>query len=124
MKQLKQRTYLHFDSPLSEDELKTFDPSKIAVARHNFLPLVGFTKVTRKIDFSTFPWTVEPKTRDIRYASHSDAAVYARYEERLSQLYEASLGSLNLSSCVLAYRSDVGFNVTFARDLFEEIRNR
>jgi hypothetical protein len=124
MKRLKPRSYLHFDSQLGEDELANFAPTSEAVARHNFLPLVGFTKVTRKLDFTTFPWTTEEKPRDIRYAAHTDAAIYSRYAEKLSAIYEQRLKELGLSGSVLAYRSNIGFNVTFAHELFDEIRQR
>lgn len=124
MKRLKPRSYLHFDSPLNEDELAKFAPNSAEVARHNFMPLVGFTKVTRKLDFSTFPWEVEKKSRDIRYAAHADAAVYSRYAERLGAIYEQRLHDLGIAASVLAYRSNIGFNVTFAHELFQEVRQR
>ena len=124
MKRLKNRTYLHFDSPLGKDALASFSPSSVSVARHNFLPLVGFTKVTRKLDFTTFPWIVEEKPRDIRFAAHADSAIYSRYAETLGEIYEQHLEAFDLSSSVLAYRSNIGFNVTFAHELFDEIRRR
>ncbi|MGO4780538.1 hypothetical protein AB4084_34190, partial [Lysobacter sp. 2RAB21] len=45
------------------------------------------------------------KVRDIRYASHADAAIYAYYNFMLTELYEHQLELLELSENVTAFRA-------------------
>lgn len=121
---LKARRYAHFDDPLDEAALAALSIEPKIVARHGFKPLLGYKKTVRKIDFDVFPPLVKEKTRDIKYAAHLDSAIYARYAEHLSDVYEDALDKRKLGRCVLAYRSGIGYNVPFAKSLFEEIRRR
>jgi hypothetical protein len=124
MKTLKSRPYLHFDNPLKAEKLSSFSISAEEVAKHAFYPLLGFSKTNRRIDFSINPPKAVTKNRDIRYASHKDSAIYSRYSEALGEKYEEFASSHGIDGCILAYRAEIGFNVTFARDLFQEIRSR
>ena len=121
---MKSRTYKHFDDPLTDADLQVYYKSPEQVAIHSFWPLLGFDKIVRKTDFETFPLTWSQKRREIRYASHEDSAIYSQYCAKLMVLYEEQLRERSLDGCVLAYRSGVGYNVTFARDLFDEIKSR
>jgi hypothetical protein len=122
---IKPRTYLHLDPPLSEKRRAEFSVTPEQVEKHSFLPFVGFEQIERRIDFDSDPfWTITDKSRPIRYASHNDSAIHSYYCDELSQAYEDHLISLDLSGCVLAYRSGTGSNITFAKDLFEEVRAR
>ena len=107
---------------MSEVDLVGFSPTPAQVAAHSFLPLLGYEKKTRKIDFSVFPPLVESKGRKIKYAAHKDSAIYSFYSRELSRVYETYLVSNRLDRCVLAYRSGIGYNVPFAKSLFDEIR--
>jgi hypothetical protein len=94
------------------------------VATHPFLPLLGYTKVERRMDFSgDFP-ALAPKKRQIRYAGHTDSAIYSLYAADLSKLYDAELQRRGLGGVVLAYRSGIGNNVNFAKSLFDEVVER
>jgi len=119
---LKSRQYVHFDDPLTAAQLDAFSITPDAVASHSFLPLLGYEKVTRRMDFEDdFP-TLNLKKRDIRYASHTDAAIYGYYGRKLSELYELKLTEAGLEESVLAYRSRIGSNITFAKALFDEVK--
>lgn len=124
MKKLKSRDYLHFDNPLKEEALASFSISPHDAARHPFYPLLGFSKTNRRIDFSAAPPVAIMKNRDIRYASHKDSAIYSQYSNTLGLMYEAFTRTHDIDHCVLAYRSQIGFNVTFAKDLFLEIEKK
>jgi len=80
--------------------------------------------VTRKIDFNVFPPIAKNKERQIRYASHTDSAIFSIYASELSDNYENYLKQLSLGDVVLAYRGGIGYNVPFAKSLFDEIRGR
>lgn len=123
-KRQRPRQYAHFDTPLDEKALATFKVSADEVATHSFLPLLGYTKVERRMDFSgDFP-ALAPKERQIRYAAHGDSAIYSLYAADLSQLYDAELQRRGLGGVVLAYRSGIGNNVNFAKSLFDEVAER
>jgi len=122
---IKPRKYLHLDPPLSEKRRAAFSITPQKVIKHSFLPFVGFEQIERRIDFETEPfWTITDKSRPIRYASHNDSAIHSYYSDELSQLYEDRLKDLGLDDCVLAYRSGIGSNITFAKQLFDEAKSR
>lgn len=121
---LKSRPYAHFDDPLLDADLEAFAVDGDSVAAHAFFPLLGYQKVTRKMDFSVFPPTAKNKERDIRYASHTDSAIYSVYSQVLSEKYEIIIGNAGLGDSVLAYRGGIGYNVPFAKSLIDEVRAR
>jgi hypothetical protein len=109
---------------LDDQTLATFKVSPEEVATRSFLPLLGYTKVERRMDFSgPFP-ALAPKERQIRYAGHADSAVYSLYAADLSMRYDAELQRRGLGGVVLAYRSGIGNNVHFAKSLFDEVTER
>lgn len=121
---LKVRRYAHFDEPLDESALAGLALTPSVVAQHSFMPLLGYKKTTRKIDFDVFPPLVKEKEREIKYAGHMDSAIYAAYAFALSEQYEDALAAMRVGHCVLAYRGGIGYNVPFAKSLFSEIRDR
>ncbi len=123
-KPLKARKYAHFDSPLTDEQLVSFSITPQQTSSHSFFPLLGYQKSTRKIDFSVFPPLVKHKDREIRYASHTDSAIYSKYAQVLSSAYETLLSKLSLGTAVLAYRGGIGYNVPFAKSLIDEIKLR
>ncbi|MGQ3017078.1 antiviral reverse transcriptase Drt2 [Phenylobacterium sp.] len=124
LKRSRPRLYSHFDDPLDKEALASFEVSPEDVASHSFLPLLGYTKVERRMDFSgDFP-ALAPKERQIRYAGHIDSAIYSQYASTLSTIYDNELLRRNLGESILAYRSGIGNNVNFAKNLFDEVRAR
>lgn len=121
---LKVRDYTHFDDPLDRAALDALVLTPDHVAQHAFFPLLAYTKTRRKIDFSVFPPIPEEKSREIKYAAHMDSAIYATYAFALADKYEAVLVQRQLGSSVLAYRGGIGYNVPFAKSLFDEIQAR
>jgi len=123
--QIKDRGYIHFDSPLGEEERSAFTVSPLEVAQRSFWPFLGFDRVERQIDFEHEPyWKIANKKRSIRYSSHRDSAIFSYYSQELNARYEEVLAQLNLGDSVLAYRSGIGSNIKFAKSLFDEIKNR
>lgn len=129
----RSRYYNHLDYPLSFDAARKVacDPEK--VARRQFLPLVGYTDEKRRfrtdnsdrsIPRRLRPKLVSTKQREIRYASHGDAAVYQYYNFLLNQQYEAFISREGLDASIIGYRSGKGSNIDMAADAFCEIASR
>ena len=76
------------------------------------------------MDFSVFPPLAKNKERDIRYASHTDSAIFSVYAQALSELYEEQIKAKGVGDCILAYRGGIGYNVPFAKSLIDEVRKR
>lgn len=121
----KERKYLHFDLPLTKDRRTALSFSASELRRHPFWPLLAFEDVERRVkkndDGET---TFEEKKRPIKFASHSDAALFEWYSKVLAETYEARLEAEPFTDSILAYRSGVGNNITHAKGLFDEITHR
>lgn len=120
----QERSYRHFDRPVSEADRSGIRLTEDAILRNSFWPLLSFKKVERRVkrDKKSGSVSFKEKIREIRFCSHQDAALLERYASWLSEKYEASLVSQGLSPTVLAYRKGVGNNITQAKLLFDEIR--
>lgn len=120
----QERSYRHFDRPLSEADRRGIRLTEDVILRNSFWPLLGFKKIERRVkrDRKTGSVSFKEKVREIRFCSHQDAALLERYASWLSEKYEASLVSQGLSPVVLAYRKGVGNNITQAKLLFDNIR--
>lgn len=118
----KTRNYQHLDDPLTECQLATFGILPAAVSSHAFLPLLGYTKVQRRMSYEEDTPLLDLKSRDIRYASRFDSAIYSQYARQLSERYEYTLSAKGLDQSVLAYRSGIGYSVNFAKSQFDEVR--
>lgn len=127
------RTYRHLDYPKTFKSAKSLACNARAVATHQFLPLIRFVEERRRfrtdnsdrtIPRRQRPTIVSTKARDIRYASHADAAIYQRYAYLLHEPYEHFLRSKQLDDAVIGYRSGKGSNVDMAADAFTEIALR
>lgn len=121
----KQRSYPHFDKPLSERSREIFATTADELAKHAFWPLLGFTKTERRVkrdenDNIRF----EEKPREIKFGSHRDAAMLEWFGVSLADKYEQKLGEMGLSQAVLAYRAGMGSNIDQAKSLFDEIASR
>lgn len=116
------RGYVHFDTPLSRDDCKLLVSDPAAVSRHAFYPFIRHDIVRNKFK-RIGPGQVRrsKKVRDIRYAAHADAAIYAYYNFTLMEHYEERLKTLGLEENVIAFRALGKSNVDFAREAFEWI---
>ncbi|KOH43675.1 reverse transcriptase domain-containing protein [Sunxiuqinia dokdonensis] len=145
----KARGYRHIDSKITISEkrivLRKLSNPKY-IAKHAFRPLIYKTLSERKYKklkdsegvyyrshFERDTGESTKKVRPIHYACHLDAQIYAYYNHKiLSSPYEDLLRATpGLSDCISAYRSipaPEGFrnksNVHFAKDAFEEVRQR
>lgn len=113
------RGYVHFDTALSRNDCKQLvcDPS--AVSRHAFYPFIRHDIVRNKFKrMGLGQIKRSKKVRDIRYAAHADAAIYAYYNFVLMEYYEAQLKARGLTECVIAFRALGKSNVDFAQEAF------
>ena len=121
----KERKYIHFDHKLLEVKRVNFSITPDDLSQHSFWPLLGFTKSERRIKTKDNEGIFfEPKPRHIKFGSHLDAAILEYYARCLSSNYEAYILGTPYEDAILAYRSNVGDNVTQSGDLFREIGAR
>jgi hypothetical protein len=126
----EQKSYLHFDTPLSfEKALKKVSNPKY-VEKHPFLPFLRFTKEERKFNPKKYgEERYKTKNREISYASHKDGYIYSYYAKMLNGGYETLLKNYELENNVLAFRKiekDDGkgkSNIDFAKEVFEKIKS-
>ncbi len=121
----KHRTYLHFDQPLTKIQAEKLVKNKDNVTQHSFFPLISYFIETDKI-YKDDDGVIKKKTkkRPISYASHKDSHIYAYYSRILLEKYEDFLEEKGISDCVLAFRSLKKSNIEFAKEAFDEIRNK
>ena len=115
------RGYVHFDAPLSREDCKALVTDPAAVSKHSFYPFIRHDVVRNKFKRVLGQVKRSKKVRDIRYAAHSDAAIYAYYNFVLMERYEQRLKLLGLSSSVTAFRALAKSNVDFAHEAFSWI---
>jgi hypothetical protein len=146
----KDRGYPHFSNktPISvREKVKHYVSNPIKVAKHSFLPLIFKEIKQRRYKASDFNGELKrshkklkdgnlvsnTKIREILYATHIDAHVYSYYTQKIiTPKYESYLSKNQLlSDSITAYRrieteDKVKFknNVHFAKDVFDEIKNR
>lgn len=119
------RSYLHFDLPLSDSARESLRPTNRDYLSHAFWPLIGYTAEERRVrKDSAGALSFELKERPIKFGSHADAALLQCYTQSLSRDYEAILGGDLLANSVLAYRKGIGNNIDHSKALFDEIRKR
>lgn len=116
------RKYVHFDTPLPRSACKQLVCDPEAVRRHSFYPFIRHDNVRNKFK-RIGPGLVKKskKIRDIRYAAHADAAIYAYYNFLLTERLEVELKARGLSENVIAFRALKKSNVDFAHEAFEWI---
>lgn len=121
----KDRKYLHFDRALSESARESVRATDDVLRKNSFWPLLGFTKTERRARRDqNGDLSFVNKDREIKFGSHSDAALMEAYSRRLAHPYERLLKEWQLDNCVLAYRRSCGNNISQAKILFDEIRSR
>lgn len=116
------RRYVHFDTPLSKSDCKTLVSDSNAVCTHSFYPFLRVDFIRTKFQ-RIAPGQVKrsKKIREIRYAAHADAAIYAYYNFVLMEHYEQKLAKSGLTNNVTAFRSLGRSNIDFAQEAFEWI---
>lgn len=129
----RQRSYSHLDYPPSFEAAKKIVGNAPEIAKRQFLPFIGYVDEKRRyrtdnsdrtIPRKLRPTKVSVKKREIRYASHGDAAVYQYYASLIDGPYEAFLKASGLDDCVIGYRSGQGSNIDMAAEAFSEISGR
>lgn len=116
------RSYVHFDTPLSKKACAALVTDPLRVERHAFLPFLRHDVVRARLKRLPGGRVIKSsKIRDIRYAAHSDAAIYSYYNFLLSQRYEALLAGYALTNNVIAFRALAKSNVDFAQEAFNWI---
>lgn len=120
----RNRTYLHFDQPISRDTAAELVSDSKRVAQHSFYPFLKFEISSLKIKkTSSGRVRKKEKTRPIAFAAHRDSHIYAYYSSLLSEAYESWLASNGVGKSVLAFRTLGKSNIEFARDAFAHIKN-
>lgn len=116
------RRYIHFDVPLSKSDCAQLVSDPQRVKRHSFYPFLRHDVIRPKLKrMAGGQITKSWKIRDIRYAAHSDAAIYSYYNFILMEHYEALIAELKLNENVIAFRALSKSNVDFATDAFRWI---
>ncbi|OZB67490.1 MAG: hypothetical protein B7X39_05900 [Lysobacterales bacterium 14-68-21] len=121
---LVRRRYVHFDAPLSRSACEQLVCDPEAVRRHAFYPFIRHDNVRNKFK-RIGPGQVRrsKKIRDIRYAAHADAAIYAYYNFLLTRRLEDELKARHLAENVIAFRALNKSNVDFAQEVFSWINS-
>jgi RNA-directed DNA polymerase len=115
----KPRGYAHFDAPVgSPFAQKVLD--RVFVAKHSWLPLIHYTKRTKRCRASTGKTVF--KDRPIMYASHRDACILSKYAWELTTALDAHYETLGLGRHVIAYRKLGRANYHFSADAFHFAR--
>lgn len=132
----RQKSYLHFDYPLSSEKIFTYVTNPNNIKRHAFYPFIHFELSSRKIKKIGYRIVngkkqiileKQPaKIRPIRYSAHIDGHIYAYYACLLSPYYENLLETRKIHESVLAFRKlpNSPNNINFAKMVFDEVKKR
>ncbi|WP_448101908.1 antiviral reverse transcriptase Drt2 [Luteibacter jiangsuensis] len=118
------RKYAHFDAPLPRAAIRRLVTDSERVSRHAFLPFLHFTMSRNR--FKRRPGGVlekSKKEREICFAAHADASIYAYYSVQLSSRYETAIAEAGLVKNVIAFRRLGRSNVDLAFEAFDWISN-
>lgn len=129
------RSYHHLDVPVDLKDPKNILYMKEKInnlEKHQFLPFIKSRK--RVVKFKRKSKTEKIKSvkiRNIMYASHIDAHIYAYYNFILNKKYEEYILKNNIQNSVIAYRkitlddSEKGkSNIHFSKEVIEEIKSK
>jgi len=114
------RAYIHFDLPLTKNACEKLVTDPASVSRHAFYPFLRHDLVRyriRRLGFGRLQKKL--KVREIRYASHADAAIYSYYNFVLAELYEKELCAADVGDVAIAFRALAKSNVDFAKEAFD-----
>ena len=120
---LKQRPapqYTHFDRRQSLDSCWSYITNPKKIKRHGFYPFIHYEISSRRVKGGS---RVEPKVRQIYYASHIDGWIYRYYARLLNDKYNLRVKKDSLDYVAVAYRTDLKqSNIHFAKRVFDFIR--
>lgn len=122
-----QKTYLHFDTPLSFVKASSIVKNPDYISKHPFLPFLSFdvTTIKYKKNLVTQKKEKKIKTRPICYSSHVDGYIYNYYATKLLTLYEEKINKYKISDSILAFRKlDSKSNIHFAKQAFDDILHK
>lgn len=117
------KSFPHLDLPLAFTQAREMVTHPERVARHSFLPFLGYTDTKRRFK-PKLPQKYVNKNRDIKYCSHKDGYVHSYYALQLSEKYEEFLRQSDFGKAVIGYRAGLGTNVHMAKNAFNEIKRR
>ena len=115
------KSRIHFDMPLDAQSAFSLVSNPDKVAKHWFLPFIGFEQNIRKIRNHNGLTRRKAKIRPLRYSANKDGYIYAYYSYVLDKQYESLIKGSPLDKAVLAYRSLGKSNVDFAKEVFDWI---
>ncbi|QEY25902.1 antiviral reverse transcriptase Drt2 [Neisseria zalophi] len=121
----KKRGYLHFDSPMNEEQAYKLVSSPRNVITNSFYPFIShklsIPKLKKDEDGKL---TRDPKPREISYASHKDSHIFSYYAYLLNEKYEELLKNefKSINNSVLAFRKLGKNNIDFAFQAFKYIK--
>nr|WP_279052087.1 antiviral reverse transcriptase Drt2 [Acinetobacter tandoii] len=115
------KSRIHFDTPLDAQAAYSLVSNPDNVAKHWFLPFIGFEQRTRKIKDHNGLSRRASKKRSLRYSANQDGYIYAYYSHLLTEKYENLIKDTPLENSVLAYRSLGKSNIEFAKEIFDWI---
>src|SRR5690625_4666587 len=123
----KQRTYAHFDRPLSKKQAHALVSDPQVVAEHAFWPLlVAPLKSVYKQSDKSGRRKFTTKKRPIAFSAHSDSHIYSYYAWKIGEALETIYEEFpSCDESVLAYRKlpIPKSNINFSIEAFEEIKN-
>lgn len=130
---MRNKGYIHLDTPFTSKQkrwLYSYITNKEAIVHHAFLPLIRRTVKTypfKRKDYGKRKRT--EKKRELTFASHTDAAIFAYYAEQLQSEYEHYINNTGIDDVVTAYRKIKSdrhkgnkCNIDFAYDVFSYIK--
>ncbi|MCH7328994.1 antiviral reverse transcriptase Drt2 [Acinetobacter modestus] len=115
------KSRIHFDMPLDAKSAFSLVSNPDKVAKHWFLPFIGFEQSVRKIRNHNGLSRRKAKIRPLRYSANRDGYIYAYYSYILDKQYENLINKTSLDTSILAYRSLGKSNVDFAKEVFDWI---
>lgn len=114
------RSYAHFDSKVSLDEVWKYISNPQNVSKHGFYPFIHYTLKFEKYNKSEGKAL---KEREICYSAHIDRLIFQVYGFYLNQIYNAKADKEGISDVAIAYRDNLGKNnIHFAKQAIDFIR--
>ncbi|WGE69155.1 reverse transcriptase/maturase family protein [Actinobacillus equuli subsp. haemolyticus] len=125
----KPRNYLHFDSPISQDQAYSLVTSPGNIVKHSFYPFLFYKLSAPKLKKSkNGKLERSVKERGISYASHKDSHIFSYYAYILNEKYESLLRKdrkyQKLFDSILAFRQLGKSNIDFAKFAFDMVHEK
>lgn len=121
----KQKSYLHFDTPIHINHFKKYITNPNKIKSHSFFPFIHFPMNLTKFAFNPHKSKKmkHRRVRDIYYASHKDSMIYKYYGDILNHYFNDYLIDNKIDNVVIAYRTNKNGlnNIHFAKEAFNFI---